>query len=111
MHLLKSKYYQKASKYKCQKNSTIIQVTFRQDSKMNSNNRQAEHSRSISKIFPSKICPKTVSDNDNAILCYLCQTWVYTKCNHLKQMDYSYLVDFNDPQYCHLFYQFTLSLW
>ena len=31
--------------------------------------------------FPCKLCPKNVSDNDNAILCDLCQTWVHIKCN------------------------------
>ena len=25
-------------------------------------------------IFPCKLCPKNVADNDNAILCDLCQT-------------------------------------
>ena len=37
--------------------------------------------------FPSKLCPKNVSDNDNAILCHLCQTWVHIKCNHLNYVD------------------------
>ena len=34
--------------------------------------------------FSCKLCPKNVSDNDNAILCDLCQTWVHIKCNHLN---------------------------
>ena len=34
--------------------------------------------------FPCKLYPKNVSDNDNAILCDLCQTWVHIKCNHLN---------------------------
>ena len=40
--------------------------------------------------FPSKLCPKNVSDNDNPILCDLCQTWVHIKCNHLNYIDYKY---------------------
>ena len=27
-------------------------------------------------IFRCTLCPKNVTDNDNAILCNLCQTWV-----------------------------------
>ena len=42
-------------------------------------------------IFPCKLCPKNVADNDNAILCDLCQTWVHIKSNHLSYMDYKYL--------------------
>ena len=37
--------------------------------------------------FPYKLCPKNVSDNDNAILCNLCQAWVHIKCNHLNYID------------------------
>ena len=37
-------------------------------------------------IFPCKLCPKNVTDNDNAILCDLCQTWFHIKCNHLNYM-------------------------
>ena len=36
---------------------------------------------------PCKLCPKNVSDNDNVILCDLCQTWVHIKCNHLNYID------------------------
>ena len=50
--------------------------------------------------FPSKLCPKNVSDNDNAILCDLCQTWVHIKCNHLNYIDYKYLQGCNEPWYC-----------
>ena len=43
----------------------------------------SKNSSSISKeresIFPCKLCPKNVTDNDNAILCDLCQTWVYNE--------------------------------
>ena len=50
--------------------------------------------------FPCKLCPKNVSDNDNAILCDLCQTWVHIKCNHLNYIDYKYLQGCNEPWYC-----------
>ena len=39
-------------------------------------------------IFPCKLCPKNVTDNDNAILCDVCQIWVHIKHNHLNYMDY-----------------------
>ena len=51
-------------------------------------------------IFPCKLCPKSVTDNDNAILCDLCQTWVLIKCNHLNYMAYKYLQGCNEPWYC-----------
>ena len=38
-----------------------------------------------------------MTDNDNAILCDLCQTW---KCNHLNYMHYKYLQGCNEPWYC-----------
>ena len=41
--------------------------------------------------FPCKLHPKDVSDDDNAILSDLCQTWVHIKCNHLNYIDYKYL--------------------
>ena len=50
--------------------------------------------------FLCKLCPKNVSDNDNAILCDICQTWVYIKCNHLNYIDQKYLQGFNKPWYC-----------
>ena len=50
--------------------------------------------------FPCKLCPKNRSDNDNAILCDLCQTWVHIECNHLNCIDYKYLQSFNEPWYC-----------
>ena len=50
--------------------------------------------------FPCKLCPKNVSDNDNAILCDPCQTWVHIKCNHLNYIDYKYLQGCNEPWYC-----------
>ena len=50
--------------------------------------------------FPCKLCPKNVSDNDNAILRDLCQTWVHIKCNHLNYIDYKYLQGCNEPWYC-----------
>ena len=51
-------------------------------------------------IFPCKLCPKYVTDNDNAILCDLCQTLVHIKCPHLNYMDYKYLRGCNEPWYC-----------
>ena len=50
--------------------------------------------------FPCKLRPKNISDNDNAILCDLCQTWVHIKCNHLNYIDYKYLQGCNEPWYC-----------
>ena len=50
--------------------------------------------------FPCKLCPKNRSDNDHAILCDLCQTWVHIKFNHLNCIDYKYLQGFNEPWYC-----------
>ena len=47
--------------------------------------------------FPCKLCPKNVRDNDNAILCDLCQTWVHIKCDHLNYIDYKYLQGCNEP--------------
>ena len=51
-------------------------------------------------IFPCKLCPKSVTDNDNVILYDLCQTWVHIKCNHLNYMDYKYLEGCNEPWCC-----------
>ena len=54
-------------------------------------------------IFPCKLCPKNaknMTDNDNAILCDLCQTQRHTKCNHLSYIDYKYLQGCNEPWYC-----------
>ena len=48
-------------------------------------------------IFSCKLCPKNVTDNDNAILYDLCQTWGHAKCNHLKYIDYKYLQGCNEP--------------
>ena len=58
--------------------------------KMNSKNSSSINKQRES-IFPCKLCPKNVTDNDNAILCNLCQTWVHIKCNHLNYTDYKYL--------------------
>ena len=41
-----------------------------------------------------------MTDNDNTMLCDLCQTWVYIKCNHLNYMNYKYLQGCNEPWYC-----------
>ena len=51
-------------------------------------------------IFSGKLCPKNVTDNENAILCDLCQRWVHIKCNDLNYMDYKYLQGCNKPCYC-----------
>ena len=50
--------------------------------------------------FPCKLCPKNVSDNDNAVLNDLCQIWVHIKYNYLNYIDYKYLQGFNEPWYC-----------
>ena len=59
---------------------------------MNSSNssKKQEPDITITK-FLCKLCPKNVSDNDNAILCDLCQTWTHIKCNQLNYTDYQYL--------------------
>ena len=41
--------------------------------------------------FPCKLCTKYVSDNDNAILYDLCQTWIHIKCNQRNYIGYQYL--------------------
>ena len=51
-------------------------------------------------IFPCKICPKNVTDNGDAILRDLCQTWVHIKCNHLNYINYKYLQGCNELWYC-----------
>ena len=67
---------------------------------MNSKNNSSSINKQGEPIFPCKLCPKNVTDNDNAILCDLCQTWVHIKCNHLNYMDYKYLQGCNEPWYC-----------
>ena len=67
---------------------------------MNSKNNSSSISKQGEPIFPCKLCPKNVTDNDNAILCDLCQTWVHIKCNHLNYTDYKYLQGCNEPWYC-----------
>ena len=67
---------------------------------MNSKNNSSSINKQGEPIFPCKLCPKNVTDNDNAILCDLCQTWVHIKCNHLNYMDYKYLHGCNEPWYC-----------
>ena len=66
---------------------------------MNSKNSSSSNKQTES-IFPCKLCPKNVTDNDNAILCDLCQTRVHIKCNRLNYMDYKYLQGCNEPWYC-----------
>ena len=67
---------------------------------MNSENNSSSIHKQGEPIIPCKLCPKNVTDNDNAILCNLCQTWVHIKCNHLNYMDYKYLQGCNEPWYC-----------
>ena len=50
--------------------------------------------------FPWKPYPKSVSGNDDAILCDLFQTWVNIKCDHLNYYDCKYLQGCNKPWYC-----------
>ena len=40
-----------------------------------------------------------MTDDDNAIICGLFQTWVHIKCNHLNYMDYMHLQGCNEPWY------------
>ena len=49
----------------------------------NSKRRRGPDSDTTITKFPCKLCPKNVRDNDNAILCDLCQTWVHI--THLFQ--------------------------
>ena len=65
---------------------------------MNSKNNSSINKRGP--VFPSKLCPNNVTDNDKAILCNLCQTWVHIKFNHLNYMDYKYLQGCNEPWCC-----------
>ena len=64
------------------------------NSKKNSSSNKGEP------ISPCKLCPKNMTDNDNVILCDLCQTRVHIKCNHLNYMNYKYLQGCNEPWYC-----------
>ena len=58
---------------------------------MNSNSNSCKKggpgTTTVIKKFLCKLCPKNVSDNDNAILCDLCQVWVHIKCNDLNFID------------------------
>ena len=66
---------------------------------MNSkNNNSSSKKREL--IFPCKIRSNNVTNNDDAILCDLCQAWVHIKCNHLNYIDYKYLQGCNEPCYC-----------
>ena len=65
---------------------------------MNSKNNSSINKRGP--IFPSKLCPNNVTDNNKAILCDLCQTGVHIKFNHLNYMDYKYLQVCNEPWCC-----------
>ena len=81
---------------------------------MNSKNNSSSINKQGEPIFPCKLCPKNVTDNDNGILCDLYQTWVHIKCNHLNYMDYIYICVYiyiyiyihiyiqscNEPWYC-----------
>ena len=50
--------------------------------------------------FPCKLWPKNVNDNDHAVSCNPCQTWVYIKYNHLSNIDCKYLQGCDEPWYC-----------
>ena len=62
-------------------------------------------------IFPCKLCLMNVIDNDSAVLCNLCQTWVPIKFYHLKYMGYKYLQGCNGPWYCLSFTNTLFSFW
>ena len=65
---------------------------------MNSKNNSSSINKLGEPIFPCKLYPKNVTDNDNFM--QLCLTWVHIKCNHLNYMDYKYLLGCNEPWYC-----------
>ena len=67
---------------------------------MNSSNSWKKGSDTTITKVPCKLCPKNVSDNNNAILCDLCQTWVHIKCNHLNYIVYKNLQGCNEPWHC-----------
>ena len=68
---------------------------------MNSSNNSKKRGPDITITrFPCKLCPKNVSNNDNAILYDLCQTWVHIKCNHFNYIGYKYLQGCNVPWHC-----------
>ena len=50
--------------------------------------------------FLCKICTKNVQDKDKAVQCDLCEGWIHIKCNNLNYLDYKYLQNCNESQYC-----------
>ena len=68
------------------------------NSKMNPNSNN--NSKKRESVFPCKLWPKNVSDNDYTISYDLCQKWVHIKCNHINFIEYKYLQGCNEPWYC-----------
>ena len=50
--------------------------------------------------FPCQICAKNVLDKDEAVHCDLCELWIHIKCNNLKYLNYRYLQNCDESQYC-----------
>ena len=50
--------------------------------------------------FPCKVCSLNVKDNDKAILCNICDSWVHMTCNQLNYVDYKHLQSSSDPWFC-----------
>ena len=50
--------------------------------------------------FPCKICAKIVHNKDKAVQCNLCELWVHIKNNSLNYLDYRYLQNCDESQYC-----------
>ena len=66
----------------------------------NNKNNSSSINKQREPVFPCKLCPKTVTECDNAILCDLCQSWVHIKCSHLNYMDHKYLQGCNESWHC-----------
>ena len=50
--------------------------------------------------FPCGVCLKTVNQNHNAVLCDICNNWIYIKCNYLNKKDYKKLQNSNETFFC-----------
>ena len=50
--------------------------------------------------FLCKICAKNVHDKGKAVQCDLCEFWIRIRCNNLNCLDYRYLQNCGESQYC-----------
>ena len=64
---------------------------------MNSNSRNSSKKGKLT--FPSKPCPKNVSDDSDAISFDLSLTWFHIKYKHFNHIDYKCLKGCNEPWY------------